>query len=87
VLELALTLAALAISLRARLATIGEAAIAAGLCVFVPLLLARWTTQSYYVYAATLALTGLAVLHVTAGSSNYTRKVPADTSNGRVTPP
>ena len=87
VLELGLTLAALAISLRARLATIGQAAIAAGLCVTVPLLLARWTTQSYYVYAVTLALAGLAVLHVTAGSSNYTRKVPADTSNGRVTPP
>ena len=65
-LEIGLTLAALALALRARLATIGEAAIAAGLCVTVPLLLARWTTQSYYVYAVTLALTGLAVLHVTA---------------------
>ena len=65
-LELGLTLAALALALRARLATIGEAAIAAGLCVTVPLLLARWTTQSYYVYAVTLALAGLVVLQVTA---------------------
>lgn len=70
-LEIGLTLVALAVALRARLATIGEAAIAAGLCVTVPLLLARWTTQSYYVYAVTLALAGLAVLHVTAlGVSN-----------------
>ena len=87
VLEIGLTLVALAVALRARLATTGEAAIAAGLCVTVPLLLARWTTQSYYVYAVTLALCGLAVLHVTAGGRNYTRKVPADASNGRVTPP
>ena len=66
VLELGLTLGALALALRARLATIGETAILAGLLVTVPLLLARWTTQSYYVYAVTLALAGLAVLHITA---------------------
>lgn len=62
VLELGLTLGALALALRSRLATIGETAIVAGLLVSVPLLLARWTTQSYYVYAATLALAGLALL-------------------------
>lgn len=70
-LELGLTLGALALALRARLATVGEAAIAAGLVVSVPLLLARWTTQSYYVYAVTLALAGLALLHVTASRYRY----------------
>ncbi len=66
VLELGLTLAALVVALRARLATLGETAIAAGLCVTVPLLLARWTTQSYYVYAVTLALAGLAMIALAA---------------------
>lgn len=64
VLELVLTVVALALALRARLDTIGVAAILAGVVVTVPLLLARWTTQSYYVYAVTLALAGLALLSV-----------------------
>ena len=66
VLEIALTLAALALALRSRLDTLGRTLIAACLLVTVPLLLARWTTQSYYVYAVTLALLGLALLGVEA---------------------
>jgi hypothetical protein len=61
VLEIVLALAAIGVALYSRLATIGRAALAAALVIAVPLLLARWTTQSYYVYAATLALAGLAL--------------------------
>ncbi|CAN5121681.1 hypothetical protein BH18CHL2_BH18CHL2_06900 [soil metagenome] len=61
VLEVALALAALGVALFARLSTIGRSALAAAIVIAVPLLLARWTTQSYYVYAATLALAGLAL--------------------------
>lgn len=75
-LELALTAAALALALRSRPETLGRSALLAAAVVTVPLLLARWTTQSYYVYAATLALTGLAVLAVTApGYQGGTRSV------------
>lgn len=75
-LELALTAAALALALRSRPDTLGRAALLAAALVTVPLLLARWTTQSYYVYAATLALAGLAVLAVTAsGYQGGTRSV------------
>ena len=66
VLELALTLGALLLAVRARLDTLGRTLVVACLLVTLPLLLARWTTQSYYVYAATLALLGIAVLGVTA---------------------
>ncbi|HEX4743658.1 MAG TPA: hypothetical protein VFW12_03190 [Candidatus Limnocylindria bacterium] len=66
VLELALTLGAVLLALRSRLDTLGRTLVVACLLVTVPLLLARWTTQSYYVYAVTLALLGIAVLAVTA---------------------
>lgn len=65
-LELVVTLAALALAVRSRLDTLGRTLVVACLLVSLPLMLARWTTQSYYVYAATLALAGLAVTGVTA---------------------
>ncbi len=65
-LELLGTAALVALALRMRIRTIGAAAlIGAGLLVF-PLLLARWTTQSYYVYAATVAAAGLVLFDVPA---------------------
>lgn len=62
VLEVVVTLGALAFLLRWRVPTLGAGALAAGGLIAVPLLLARWTTQSYYVYAATIALVGLALV-------------------------
>ncbi len=66
VLEIALTFGAVVLAARSRLDTLGRTALVACLVITLPLLLARWTTQSYYVYAVTLALVGLAVLAVTA---------------------
>jgi uncharacterized membrane protein len=87
VLELALTLGAVALALRSRLDTLGRTLIVACLLVTLPLLLARWTTQSYYVYAVTLALLGIAVLAVTAPgyqrgtrSRDHAREVGPDSS-------
>lgn len=68
VLQIGLTAAALLLALRDRVGTVGRAAILAALVVTVPLLLSRWTTQSYYVYAATLALAGLTLIAVRARS-------------------
>jgi len=67
VLELMLTVGALGLALRSRLDTLGRTLIVACLLVAVPLLLARWTTQSYYVYAVTLAAAGLALGGQAAG--------------------
>ena len=64
--EVALTLGALALLVRWRIPTLGAAALAAAGLVALPLLLARWTTQSYYVYAATVALAGLALIELRA---------------------
>lgn len=77
-LELAATAGALALALRSRPETLGRAALLAAVVVTVPLLLARWTTQSYYVYAATLALAGLAVLAVTAPGYQGGTRSPDD---------
>lgn len=65
-LELALTFGAVVLAAGARLDTIGRTALVAGLVITLPLLLARWTTQSYYVYAVTLALLGLALFGIAA---------------------
>ncbi|HET8567546.1 MAG TPA: hypothetical protein VFM93_00995, partial [Candidatus Limnocylindria bacterium] len=66
-LELALTLGAAAVvATIVRIPTIGHAAAIACVLIAIPLLFARWTTQSYYVYAVTVALAGWAVLRVTA---------------------
>ena len=67
--EIAVTLAAVALSLRARIPTIGGAALVGAGLITVPLLLARWTTQPYWVYVAAIALTGLALMNSKAEAS------------------
>ncbi|MDP9266646.1 MAG: hypothetical protein M3O91_11095 [Chloroflexota bacterium] len=67
VLETLLTAAALIIAMRADLTSLGRAAIYAAGVLSLPLLLARWTTQSYYVYAVTVAAAGIALLDVRVG--------------------
>jgi hypothetical protein len=61
-LEVLATAGILALGLRARAPTIGAAALFAAGVLTVPLVLARWTTQSYYVYAATIAAVGLVLI-------------------------
>jgi len=61
-LELAATGALVWLALRSRIATIGSAALIGAAILVVPLLLAKWTTQSYYVYAATIAAAGLVLI-------------------------
>lgn len=56
--------AAVGASLYRPMPTLGGAALVGAGVVLVPLLLARWTTQPYYVYAGTVALAGLALLEV-----------------------
>lgn len=70
--ELVLTFTALAACLRWRVPTLGAAALASAGLIALPLFLARWTTQSYYVYAATVALAGLALLRHRAADSPST---------------
>jgi hypothetical protein len=65
-LELGGTVALLALAWRSRIATIGTAALIGAGILVVPLLLARWTTQSYFVYAATIAAVGLVLIDVPA---------------------
>lgn len=77
-LEVALTAIALALALRARLRSIGAAALAAAGVLAIALMLARWTTQSYYVYAATLALAGWALLEARAGAHAGAGALPRD---------
>lgn len=63
-LQLVVLAAAVAASLYRPMPTLGGAALVGAAVVLVPLLLARWTTQPYYVYAGTVALAGLALLEV-----------------------
>jgi hypothetical protein len=56
------TLVALALFIRARLPTLGVAALAGCAVVLVALLLARWTTQPYYAYLGGVAAIGLALV-------------------------
>jgi hypothetical protein len=67
-LELVATVAAIALALRAPIRTIGIAALTGAGILVVPLLLARWTTQSYFVYAATIAAAGIVLIDVPAGA-------------------
>ncbi|MBM4420035.1 MAG: hypothetical protein FJ034_00305 [Chloroflexi bacterium] len=60
--EIVLTLLALALCLRWRIPTLGAAAVAGAGLVALPFFLAAWTTQSYYVYAATVAAAGVTLL-------------------------
>lgn len=60
--ELLLTVAALALLLRARLATIGIATFGGCAVILIALLLARWTTQPYYAYLGGVASMALALV-------------------------
>jgi hypothetical protein len=61
-LSLAGTLGLVLLTLRWRIPTLGAAALAGAGIVMLPLLLARWTTQPYYVYVGAIAACGLALL-------------------------
>jgi uncharacterized membrane protein len=60
--EIVGTAGLLIVFLRHGARSIGVAALMGAGLLVVPLVLARWTTQSYYVYAATIALTGLLLI-------------------------
>ena len=62
VLSLAGTLGLVVLVARWRIPTLGAAALAGAGIVMVPLLLARWTTQPYYVYVGAIAACGVALL-------------------------
>jgi hypothetical protein len=79
-LELAGTAALVILAWRARIRTIGSAALIGAGVLLVPLLLARWTTQSYYVYVATIAAAGLALIDVPAGSDRVASELHASSS-------
>jgi len=65
-LEFAATGGLLILAWRGRIPTIGTAALVGAGILVVPLLLARWTTQSYYVYVATIAAAGIVLIDVPA---------------------
>lgn len=56
------TLALIVLAARWRIPTLGAAALAGAGIVMLPLLLARWTTQPYYVYVGAIAACGVALL-------------------------
>jgi hypothetical protein len=60
--SLAGTLGLVALVARWRVPSLGAAALAGAGIVMVPLLLARWTTQPYYVYVGAIAACGVALL-------------------------
>ena len=62
VISLAGTLGLVILVARWRVPTLGAAALAGAGIVMVPLLLARWTTQPYYVYVGAIAACGVALL-------------------------
>lgn len=70
--ELIVTLGALALALRARIPTIGIAALAGCGVILIALLLARWTTQPYYAYLGGVAAMGLALVDRDARASATT---------------
>ena len=61
-LSLAATLGLVVLAVRSDIPTLGAAALAGAGIVMVPLLLARWTTQPYYVYVGAIAACGVALL-------------------------
>ncbi len=68
--EVTLTLLAFAVAARARLATIGAAAFAGCGVVLVALLLARWSTQPYFIYVGAIACAALALADRSARSGH-----------------
>ena len=67
--EVVLTLLGFALALRARLATIGMAAFAGCGVILIALLLARWSTQPYFIYIGAIACTALALVDRSAHAS------------------
>jgi hypothetical protein len=63
-LSLAGTVGLVVLTLRWRIPTLGAAVLAGAGIVMLPLLLARWTTQPYYVYVGAIAACGIALLVV-----------------------
>jgi len=61
-LSLAGTLGLVVLALRWHIPTLGAAVLAGAVIVMLPLLLARWTTQPYYVYVGAIAACGVALL-------------------------
>jgi hypothetical protein len=61
-LSLAGTLGLVVLTLRWRIPSLGAAALAGAGIVMLPLLLAQWTTQPYYVYVGAIAACGIALL-------------------------
>lgn len=61
-LSLAGTLGLVLLTLRWRIPSLGAAALAGAGIVMLPLLLAQWTTQPYYVYVGAIAACGIALL-------------------------
>ena len=74
-LEVGVTAAALTLALLAGETSLGRAAIYAAGVLSVPLLLARWTTQSYYVYAVTIAAAGIALFDVQVGAAGSRARI------------
>jgi len=62
ILSLAGVLGLVVLTLRWEVPTLGAAALAGAGLVMLPLLLARWTTQPYYVYVGAIAACGVALL-------------------------
>ena len=62
ILSLAGTLGLVVLATRWDVSTLGAAALAGAGIVMLPLLLARWTTQPYYVYVGAIAACGVALL-------------------------
>jgi hypothetical protein len=62
IVSLAGTLGLVVLAVRWRVPTLGAAALAGAGIVMLPLLLARWTTQPYYVYVGAIAACGVALL-------------------------
>jgi uncharacterized membrane protein len=62
ILTLTATIALAFLVLRWDVPTLGGAALAGAGLIMVPLLLAKWTTQPYYVYVGAIAACGLALL-------------------------
>ncbi len=75
--EILVTLVVFALLVRARLPTIGLAALGGTFVVLITLLLARWTTQPYYIYLGAIAAIGLALVDVSARAPEPLDRVSA----------
>ena len=74
--EVVLTPIAFGLALRARIRTIGGAAFAGCGVVLVALLLARWSTQPYFIYVGAIACTALALVDRSAAGSRENLESP-----------